>query len=217
GLRQVQVPGVLPGDAKGPMRVDLERVRLVGLAATLTRAPEGFVLPTPKAPADAAPRAETPPQVVPPPVEPPPAAPPPAAASTQPPLTLALGRLDVENGQVDLVDRTVQPFYRGRVAAITVHAHGLHYPENVFDDVTFSARLPGNAPLSLDGKQTKGRGQLQASMTRVPLAQFNPYVTQSAGYSIGRGAVTFGAKLRWSGDSYQSQNTIELDQLTVGG
>jgi uncharacterized protein DUF748 len=202
-LRDVRVPGVLPADrgAKEPMRVDLDRVQLVGPTATVTRAPEGVVLPG----ATTAPgSAESQP------------APPPAEAKG-PGLALTVGSVAVEDGQVVILDRSVKPFYQGRVDKIGLQAHGLRVPENVFDDFAFKANLPGNAPLTVTGKQAKGQVQLQANGQRIPLAQFNPYVTQAAGYSIGRGAATFAIKTRWAASAYDSQNHIELDQLTVGG
>ena len=202
-LRDVRVPGVLPADrgAKEPMRVDLDRVRLVGPTAKVTRAPEGVVLPGARSapgPAESA------------------AAPPPAEGGG-PGLALTLGSVAIEDGQVAILDRTVKPFYEGRIDKIGLQAHGLRVPENVFDDFSFKANLPGNAPFTVTGKQAKGQVQIEANGKRIPLTQFNPYVTQAAGYSIGRGAATFGVKVRWAASKYDSQNHVELDQLAVAG
>jgi uncharacterized protein involved in outer membrane biogenesis len=202
-LRDVRVPGVLPADrgAKEPLRVDVDRVQLIAPTAKVTRAPEGVVLPgagTGPGPAESA------------------AAPPPAETGGRG-LALTLGSVAVEDGQVAILDRSVKPFYQGRVDKIGLQAHGLRVPENTFDDFAFKASLPGNAPLSLTGKQAKGQVQLEANGQRIPLSQFNPYVTQAAGYTIGRGAATFGVKVRWAKSKYDSQNHIEIDRLAVGG
>ncbi len=64
GHREVRVPGVLPGAPAGsraPLRVDLERLRLVAPSVALTRTPEGLVLPTASPPAACEPAAGPPP------------------------------------------------------------------------------------------------------------------------------------------------------------
>lgn len=208
GIREVRVPGVLPGPpaAGEPLRVDLERLRLVAPAVVLTRVAEGLVLPTPAG--GAAPTGEAPA----------PASPPAATPETpRAPLVVMLGRLDLEDGQVSVTDRTVRPFYRGKVAGIRLSARGLRLPDNTFDEISFAATLPGNAPLSLAARQTKGQLRVEASAKRIPLAQFNAYVRQAAGYSIAGGAATFSAKVQSAADRYQSENRIELDRLAVAG
>jgi hypothetical protein len=198
-IREVRVPGLVPGErgrAGEPVRVDLERLRLVAPAVAVTR-------PEAAAAGAAAPQA---------PVE---TAPAPAPPTT--PLALSLGSLDVEKGEVTLVDQTVKPFYRGRISALALRARGLRYPESVFDDFTLSAALPGSGTLSATGRQRKGEAQLEVTEKRLPLPQFNPYVRQAAGYSITTGTVTVGSKARWSATGYDSQSRIELDQLVVAG
>src|SRR5205823_172983 len=59
GIREIRVPGVLPGEPAAPaepLRIDLERLHLSKPSVALTRTSEGIVLPTAGAPAaDAAP------------------------------------------------------------------------------------------------------------------------------------------------------------------
>ncbi len=198
GIKEIRVPGVLAGPAPAdePMRVDLEKIRLVAPSVVVTRTPDGIVLPLP------------------PSAPPPPDAPPPAPGR---PLSLALDTVALENGQVSLTDRTVKPFYRGNVTAIGLDARGVRIPENVFDQFAFAATLPGNAPFSLKGRQVKGTVNVDGSLKRVPLVQLNPYVIQAAGLSIARGAATLGATLRLTGAKYDSKSNIELDQLALAG
>src|SRR5439155_10737809 len=121
------------------------------------------------------------------------AAPPPAPTAQPPPthsggrpVPLTLANLHLEGGQVAVLDRTTKPFYQGRVSAIRLAARGLSYPENGFDDFALSLRAPGNAPLSVKGTRSGGRIRIDASGERIPLTQFNPYVTAS-GLSVARG------------------------------
>jgi len=199
GIREIRVPGVLPGEPAAPaepLRIDLERLHLSNPSVALTRTSEGIALPTAGAPAADA-------------------APPPADAGGRP-LALTLANLDLEGGQVSVLDRTTKPFYQGRLAAIRLAAHGLGYPETVFDDFALSLRAPGNAPLSFKGTRSGSRIRLDASGERIPLTQFNPYVTAS-GYSIARGAASFGSKARWETDRYDSETTLRLAGLDLAG
>src|SRR5207237_4889249 len=169
-IREIRVPGVLRGPAAAdePLRVDLEQLRLVSPAIVVTRTAEGIALPVKSAP-------------------PPADAPPPAPGR---PLALALGTVALEKGEVSVTDRSVKPFYRGRVGAIGLDARGLRFPEATFEQFALAATLPGNAPLAVKGKQAKGTIDVDGSFKRVPLAQLNPYVTQAAGLSIARGAAS---------------------------
>jgi len=207
GIREIRVPGVLPGEPAAPgepLRIDLELVHLSNPSVALTRTAEGIVLPSTGAPAAAA---------APPPA---PAAEPPPTESGGRPVALTLANLDLEGGQVAVLDRTTKPFYQGRVSAIRLAARGLSYPENGFDDFALSLRAPGNAPLSVKGTRSGGRIRIDASGERIPLTQFNPYVTAS-GYSIARGAASFGSKARWETDRYDSETTVRLAGLDLAG
>src|SRR5207244_1386960 len=58
GIREIRVPGVLPGEPAAPgepLRIDLELVHLSNPSVALTRTAEGIVLPSTGAPAAAAP------------------------------------------------------------------------------------------------------------------------------------------------------------------
>lgn len=211
GVKEVRVPGVLPVVAPAtpePVRVDLEHIHMVAPTVALTRTPEGLVLPASGAPASAAAATAQ--------AEPPKEARALAKAAS-PGMTLALARLDLENGQVSIVDRAVKPFYRGKLSAMTLTATGLRFPENLFDTVAFTATLPGGAPFKLEGKQSKGIITLSADGKALPLQQFNPYVTQAAGYSVSGGTLTVGSKVRVDAKGYDSKTRIELDKLGVTG
>jgi hypothetical protein len=154
-IKQVRVPSALPGVAPGiaePVRVDLDSLKLVAPAATLTRTVDGLVLPR----SNATPIA-MPPTVV--------ANARPTAKSTKPskrltpataptsPVAISLALLDLQAGQLSIVDQTLKPTYHGKISALALKARGIRIPEKVFDDIALSATLPGGAPLRLDAKK----------------------------------------------------------------
>ena len=225
GIREASVPGVLPGSkptTPEPIRIDLERLALTAPVVTLTRTASGLVLPGSVEPAAAAAAtgdgtaakktAATPePKVAAPTTTTPP------AAATSPALTVAVGRIDVDGGEVTILDQTVKPFYRGKVSAMTLHARGVRFPENAFDDATFTATLPGGAPLKVDAKQVKGTISVTADGKALPLPQFNPYVMQAAGYSISNGRLTVNTKVRWAPGRLRQQDQSAVRQARRRG
>lgn len=218
GIKEVRVPLVLTGTAPAepePVRVDLDSVKLVAPLVTLTRTDSGLVLPA-SGPSAAEPApAKAPLQGI--PADKPTAQSPAPAATPGPGVAVTLGRLDLQAGQVNIVDQTVQPFYRGKLSAISLKARGFRFPENAFDDVTFTATLPGGAPLKFDAKQVKGTITLTADGQALSLSQFNPYVAQAAGYSISDGRLSVNSKVRWAPDSYDSETNVEFDNLDIAG
>ena len=219
GIKQVRVPGVLPGTAPStpePVRVDLDSLKLVTPVVTLTRTADGLVLPGSGPPPSTTTTPAAPPAKPEPPVAPAKEPPAPGAAPASP-VAISVGLLDLQGGQVSILDQTVKPFYRGKISAMTLKAHGLRIPENVFDDIAFSATLPGGAPLKVDAKQAKGVITLTANGKGLALQQFNPYVTQAAGYSISGGRLNVNSKVHWAPDKYDSTTNIEFDKLGVSG
>jgi hypothetical protein len=219
-VHELRVPGALPSPTPappGPIIVDIEKLALDGPTVSLTRTADGLVLPG-SAPAGAAAPASPPATAAAPSATAPPSPPgetPPKPAARE--VKLSLAKLDLDGGDVAVVDRTVKPFYQGHVSAIALHASGLHYPEGTFDDFTFNARVPGNAPLSFKGKRGPRGIDLEANGERIPLPQANPYVAQAAGYSIAKGTTTFSSKVRWGTDTYTSQTRIKFDDLDLAG
>jgi uncharacterized protein DUF748 len=217
-IKEVRVPGVLPGTAPAtpqPVRVDLDSLKLLAPVVTLTRTAGGLVLPGSGPPAAEPAPAKAPPKRA-PAAKPTPQSPAPAATAG-PGVTVTLRQLDLQAGQVNIVDQTVKPFYRGKLSAMSLKARGFRFPENVFDDFAFTATLPGGAPLKVDAKQVKGTITLAVDGKALPLSQFNPYVTQAAGYSISDGRLSVNSKVRWAPDSYDSKTNVELDKLSVAG
>src|SRR4029079_14393840 len=86
-----------------------------------------------------------------------------------------------------------------------------------FEQFALAATLPGNAPLSIKGKEAKGTIDIDGSVKRVPLSQLNPYVIQAAGLSIARGAASLGASVHLGPGRYNSKSEITLDQLALAG
>jgi hypothetical protein len=220
-IKQVRVPGVLPGAparTPEPVRVDLDSLKLVAPTMTLTRTAGGLVLPWSHPPPSTGETAPAPVAKARPPAKStkPSQALAPAAAPASP-LVLSLRLLETQAGQLTIVDQTVKPLYRGKISALTLRARGIRIPQGGFDDIVLSATLPGDAPLEVDAKKTNDVITLTANGKRIPLQQFNPYVAPAAGYSISEGQLSVNSNLRWTPDKYDSTTEVEFDQLAIAG
>jgi len=217
GIEQLRVPGVLPGAAPRipePVRVDLDSLKLVAPIVTLTRTADGLVLPWSNSPPSATTKPSTPVAKARPPAK---STKPSKALAPASPIVLSLGLLETHAGQVSIVDQTVKPVYRGKIDALTLKARGIRVPENVFEDIALSAKLPGGAPLEVNAKETKGVVTLTANGKQIPLQQFNPYVAPAAGYSISEGRLSVTSNARWAPDKYDSTTEMAFDQLGIAG
>jgi hypothetical protein len=220
-IKQVRVPGVLPGAAPRPpepIRVDLDSLKLVAPTVTLTRTADGLVMPWNDPPP---PTAQTPTVPVARARRPgkstkPSKALAPAAASASP-VEISIGLLETRAGQVSIVDQTVKPLYRGKISALTLRARGIRIPERVFDDIALSATLPGGAPLEANAKRANDVITITANGRQIPLQQFNAYVAPAAGYGISEGQLSVSSNVRWTPDKYDSRTDVEFDQLAVSG
>lgn len=138
------------------------------------------------------------------------------------PVGLVVDRLRIENGTFRLVDRAVDPTYRGKITDFQFELTGFELPSDtepidaVFEQMSLDFRAPGDAPVKIRaGTEPKGV-QLDANIEKLPLAQFNPYVTQASGYTVLEGAATVESSVLWTKERYKTNTDITLGSLDVG-
>ncbi|MBY0280494.1 DUF748 domain-containing protein, partial [Candidatus Binatia bacterium] len=133
------------------------------------------------------------------------------------PVQLALAELVIDDGEITVLDRTVQPFFKGRVTALELDVHDFQYPANRFRDLRLTAKAPGGAPLIVDAKQRGETMEVAADAKALPLPQLNPYVTGASGYSISSGTFTLASKVKLDAKGYQANSELAFDDLDVAG
>ncbi|MBM4269032.1 MAG: DUF748 domain-containing protein [Deltaproteobacteria bacterium] len=141
------------------------------------------------------------------------------AAAPEPasPLALALRELSIDGGTIAVVDRTVQPFYRGKLSQMKLDARALAYPQGTFESFTLSFDLPGEAPLAIRGESGANEITVESDLQKLGLPQFNPYASQAAGLTVREGTASLRSRVRWSEARYTVKNDLELDDLEMGG
>ena len=133
------------------------------------------------------------------------------------PVALTLGELAIDDGEITVLDRTVQPFFKGRVTALELDVHDFQYPANRFRDLRLTAKVPGGAPLVVDAKQRGDTLEVSADTKALPLPQLNPYVAGASGYSISSGTFTLASKVKLDAKGYTADSELAFDDLDVAG
>jgi hypothetical protein len=148
------------------------------------------------------------------------AAPPPASAPTPPrdALPVAIGRIDLNRGNVNFSDLYVKPNYSanltevaGSVTALSAERAG---------KVTISARIDHSAPVEVEGTVHPFAKELSldlaAKATNIDLPPLTPYAGKYAGYGIEKGQLSFDVRYQVENRKLSAENRLVLDQLQFG-
>lgn len=205
GLTSLEVPGLLAGADEArtpePVRVVLDRARLVSPQVRLTRTADGIALPKASAKTDEKPAAAAP------------ASPP----SSGPGVRLELAAFTLEGGSVRFVDRTVTPFYQGEVAGLAVRARDLGFPDLRVGDAKVELAAPGPAPMWVLGAFTPASSWFELNVDRLPLAPLNPYVRAGSGYVVERGELSLYSKGSVTDGRLDAANAVTIYDPAVSG
>jgi len=208
-IREITVQPAIGGDPAQPRAValTLDRVRITEPDVTLTRTEKGLVLPQLGAESDAT--APAPPKT--PPEERPPAAP-------APEVHAKLTKLRVDRGRVHVADRSVKPFYDGRIEQLDVIAGNLAWPPLKVDPLVADLKGLHGMVLRVHGgiNPPPGVTRVRAELDSLPLAPFNPYVAQS-GFSLANGSLALKLVFHQQGEGYDASSELAIEELEVGG
>lgn len=221
GLSQMDIPGVLPGEATGgdaePIRIALARARIASPKLRLTRTESGLVLPKPAPHREGAhaERAAEPARAK--AAERPTSASPSQEAGAARAVRVELGSLALEGGSVRFVDRTVKPFYQGDVTGIVLTANDLAFPDPRVRDASLRLEAPGPAPLWALGAHTPGSSWFELNLDHLPLAPLNPYVRNASGYIVNGGELSLYSKGSVTEGHLYAANWVTLFDPDVSG
>jgi len=212
GIRELSLPGLLaPADPAKPraINVNLDLVRLVEPSFKLTRTEQGLLMPSLGSvavePVKAAEVATTAPEQA-------AAAPASPSADIQVDVTKAL----IEHARAQISDRAVKPFYSTRIDNLDLRASGVHWPGPRVDDLKIAMKGLQGATLDVSGRIAPGKSKIDAKLVKLPLAQFNPYVTPT-GYGLSGGSLSLESKATLEKDVYDSSTDLVVSSLEVSG
>ena len=212
GIGEITVPGVLGAGDPAVARkigVKLDLVRLVEPSFKITRTAQGIVLPSFGAETAEPPNEEATVAL---------AAPAEPAEPAKPATEIAV---EVANAQIDaaravFTDRAVNPFFSTRIDRLDLRARGIRWPGPRVESLTLAMVGLNKARLDVRGSIIPGNSKLHALLVKLPLAQFNPYVTPT-GYGLSDGSLSLESTATVKKDVYKTSTDVVVSQLEVGG
>lgn len=146
-----------------------------------------------------------------------PASPPKAKDS---PVPIRIGKVTLQNGQVDFSDQFVQPHYSAKVNKLGGSIQNLSSQADTVADLDLRGSYASNAPVHISAKlnplSNKKFLDLQAEVSSVDLVDFSPYAGKYAGYTIDKGKLTLNATYKLQERQLTADNRLFIDQLTFG-
>jgi hypothetical protein len=205
-IRELTVEPAIGGDPAVPraVAVTLDRVQLSEPDITITRTEKGIALPEI---GGGAPSAEAP-------------APAPAPAAAAPPADVhaKITKLIVSHGRVRISDRSVKPYYEGRVEQLDFAGGNVQWPPLKLDPFLLKLKGLHGAVLQVHGgiNPPPGVTRIRAELDSLPLAPFNPYVSAS-GFSLSSGSLGLKSTAHMEGPGYDSSTDVAIQELELGG
>lgn len=137
-----------------------------------------------------------------------------ARVSRPTPVELSLASLELKNGNLELLDKTVKPQAATRIRGLSVSARDLRYPAIAAQGVRLRATLPQHAPLSVEGRGRSGDADIALAVRRLDLPSFDPYAA-AAGATLDHGQASVQTTLRLRGDRIETRTQLLLTKLGI--
>jgi hypothetical protein len=142
----------------------------------------------------------------------------PAAAEAAPPKAISIGKINLQEGNVNFSDFFVKPNYSANLTSVQGAVSELK-PEAP-GDLDLQARLDNAAPVEIKGKINPLSKELfldiVADAKEIELSPMTPYSAKYVGYGIEKGKLSFNVKYKLENRKLSAENRIILNQLTFG-
>jgi len=146
-----------------------------------------------------------------------------AAAKELPPptrdeLPVSIGRITVDEGEVQFSDFFIQPNYSAHLTAVAGSVSSLSTTQA--GDVDLRANVENSAPVEVRGSLNPFARELALDLTAtakdIDLPPLTPYSAKYAGYGIQKGKLSLEVHYQIADRKLAASNKLKLDQLTFG-
>ena len=131
-----------------------------------------------------------------------------------------LVKLVLEDASLKYTDKSIEPNCNFGVQKFDVSVDGLSTIGETPATVSISGRVDELAPFSVAGKVRPVLGNLLLDLVvsnkNTDLTAFTPYMEKFGGYPIVKGKVSIGLKYDIQGMALKSENSVVVDQFTLG-
>jgi len=133
---------------------------------------------------------------------------------------IKIGTITLQGGRIDFTDRSLRPDYSVKLAEIGGRISGLSSEETTLADLELRGKLDDYAPLEITGKINPLKEDLYVDLKvrfkDIELSPMTPYSGKYVGYTIEKGKLSFDLKYLIVKKKLDSQNSILLNQFTLG-
>ena len=140
------------------------------------------------------------------------------AADTAPPKAISIGKINLQEGNINFSDFFIKPNYSANLTSVQGAISELK-PEAP-GDLDLQARLDNAAPVEIKGKINPLSKELfldiVADAKEIELSPMTPYSAKYVGYGIEKGKLSFNVKYKLENRKLSAENKIILNQLTFG-
>ena len=140
------------------------------------------------------------------------------ATAPAPGSDLRLGRITVQNGNVNFSDFFVKPNYTANLVNVGGGVSEL-IPERA-GDVLLRARIDNSGPVEVTGQINPLIKNLfldmRADARDIDLPAMTPYLAKYVGYGIEKGKLSLTLQYKLENNALNAENNVFLDQLTFG-
>jgi hypothetical protein len=138
--------------------------------------------------------------------------------TTRQDLPIAIGHIELTNGEVRYSDLFVKPNYTAHLTQFTGNVSKLSATEA--GTVAVQAKVEGTAPVDIQGTINPFASQITLDLTGkasdVDLPPLTPYSVKYAGYDIQKGKLSLEVHYQIADRKLTASNKLKLDQLTFG-
>ncbi|HHO48772.1 MAG TPA: DUF748 domain-containing protein [Desulfobacteraceae bacterium] len=185
-----------------PTRVTAGELLLDGVAASLSRSPEGVLNLATVVRQDAGEEEEE---------EKP--------AGEEPPPEIEIARVRLADCFFDFVDRSVAPRFNTSLEKITGDIKGLSSARDASAEINVTAMLDQHSPVGFTGSIHPWQElftDVTAEFSNIELTPMSPYTIKFIGYPLTRGKLSLNLHYLIEGARLTSQNRAFIDQITLG-
>ena len=150
----------------------------------------------------------------------------PAATPSQPatasdaPMSITIGQVNLQRGQITFTDQSVQPAYTAEVTDLAARVSGLSSAGGSTADVDIRGAINRSGALAITGKINPLAKDIsldmQVSVKDVELPPASPYSGKFVGYAISKGKLDLALSYKIAGRKLDASNKLMLDQFTFG-
>jgi uncharacterized protein DUF748 len=135
-------------------------------------------------------------------------------------IPIKIGQVILENGQVAVNDKSVNPGFKTKLTKINAKITGLSSNETIQSDINMNALVNKHTPVEIKGKinplKTDFFCDMIVACSDMDLGYLSPYAGKYAGYKIQKGKLSLDLKYLIDKRKIDSKNEVFLDQFDFG-